>query len=102
MTNEEMLYLAKRVVVVNYNENRAEEAEELTMENTAIVWFSKTLQNFKALVITTLPDDLYYEVTYDGDNNQIYLDVYNKIFNQAYNVEIKAHKEEEPAEEEAE
>ena len=101
MTNEEMLYLAKRVVV-NYNENRAEEAEELTMENTAIVWFSKTLQNFKALVITTLPDDLYYEVTYDGDNNQIYLDVYNKIFNQAYNVEIKAHKEEEPAEEEAE
>jgi hypothetical protein len=46
-----------------------------------IVWFSKTLQNWKALVSTTLPDLTYYEVTYDGDRGRTYLDVYRKIQN---------------------
>lgn len=48
-----------------------------------IVWFSKTLQNWKALVGTTLPDDLYYEVTYDGDRALAYLDAYKKFDNRA-------------------
>jgi hypothetical protein len=46
-----------------------------------VVWFSKTLQNWKALVSTTLPDKMYYEVTYDGDLGQAYLDAYVKIDN---------------------
>lgn len=31
-----------------------------------VVWFSKTLGNWKALVSTTLPDGMYYEITYNG------------------------------------
>lgn len=46
-----------------------------------VVWFSKTLQNWKALVSTSLPDQKYYEVTYNGDKQEAYLDVYIKLEN---------------------
>jgi hypothetical protein len=44
-----------------------------------LVWFSKTLENWKALVITTLKDSLYYEVTYSGVNQNTCVDVYKKV-----------------------
>lgn len=43
-----------------------------------IVWFSKTLQHWKALLSTDGPDTLYYEVTYDGDKKLAYVDTYEK------------------------
>lgn len=43
-----------------------------------IVWFAKVLQNWKAIVITTLPDGFLYEVTYDGNLGQAYIDTYIK------------------------
>ena len=46
-----------------------------------VVWFSKTLQNWKALVSTNIQDDCYYEVTYNGDKNEAYVDAYRKISN---------------------
>lgn len=50
-------------------------------DDVKLVWFCKTLQNWKALVITTLPDQLFYEVTYNGDKREAYVDVYNKRVN---------------------
>ncbi len=47
-----------------------------------IVWFSKTLQNWKALVSTTLPDKMYYEVTYNGEKKEAYIDAYLKVGNE--------------------
>ena len=52
-----------------------------TPENVYVVWFSKTLQNWKALVSTTLPDGMYYEVTYNGDMKETYIDAYKKFEN---------------------
>jgi hypothetical protein len=46
-----------------------------------IVWFSKTLQNWKALLSTNLPDGMYYEVTYNGDQHETYIDAYKKFDN---------------------
>lgn len=46
-----------------------------------VVWFSKTLQNWKALLSTTLPDGKYYEVTHNGDKFETYIDVYVKVDN---------------------
>lgn len=51
-----------------------------------IVWFSKTLQNWKALVSTTLPDGMYYEVTFNGDKMELYIDAYKKFDNVVYKV----------------
>ena len=43
-----------------------------------IVWICKTLQNIKALVSTTVPNGMYYEITHNGDKNETYVDAYKK------------------------
>lgn len=54
-------------------------------EDFFITWFSKTLQNWKALIGSHSLRDLYFEVTYNGDLNVAYVDTYQKIDNTAYN-----------------
>lgn len=70
---------AKRLVVDYYN-NRVDKTDgfKLTEGDVYIVWFSKTLQNWKALLSTTVSDGMYYEVTYNGDKKEAYLDAYKK------------------------
>ena len=46
-----------------------------------VVWFYYILGGWKCLVSTTLPDGMYYEVTYDKSKNSIYLDAYKKFDN---------------------
>lgn len=46
-----------------------------------IVWKSKTLQNWKYLISSTLNDGMYYELTFNGDKDEWYLDAYKKIDN---------------------
>lgn len=46
-----------------------------------VVWFAKILKNWKALVSTTLEDGMYYEVTYNGEKRETYLDAYKKVVN---------------------
>ena len=41
-----------------------------------VVWMCKTLQNNKALLSTPISDGKYYEVTYNGDKDELYLDTY--------------------------
>lgn len=53
------------------------------LHNVYVVWFAKTLGNWKALVSTDLPDGRYYEVTHNGATQQEYVDVYVKVFNKA-------------------
>lgn len=88
MKNDEMLNLCKKVVVDYYNDN-VEKTDnfKINIENVYIVWFSKTLQNFKALVSTTVSDGMYYEVTYNGDKKELYLDAYKKWENKCIKVE---------------
>ena len=79
MDNEAMLKKAKQLVV-NYYNSRVDRTDdfEISEENVFIVWFCKTLQNWKALVSTTVSDGMYYEVTYNGDKQETYLDAYKK------------------------
>ena len=51
---------------------------QITIDNVFIVWQCKTLQNNKALASTTLFDGMYYEITFNGDKNEIYFDAYKK------------------------
>lgn len=46
-----------------------------------VVWFAKTLQNWKAILGTTLPDGRLFELTYDGDKKMTYFDAYVKMDN---------------------
>lgn len=45
------------------------------------VWKCKALQNWKYLISSTLPDGMYYELTYNGDKHEWYLDAYKKFEN---------------------
>ncbi len=79
MSNDAMLKRAKELVV-NYFNERVEKTDnkKITEDDVFIVWFSKTLQNWKALVSTTVSDGMYYEVTHNGDKGETYLDAYKK------------------------
>ena len=79
MDSNVLINKAKRFVVEYYN-SRVDKTDafQLTEDKVYIVWFSKTLQNWKALVSTTTPDGMYYEVTYNGDRREAYVDAYKK------------------------
>jgi hypothetical protein len=77
--NDGFMNKAKDTVVNYFNrKNDITNKIKLTKDDVFIVWFCKTLQNWKALVSTTIPDGIYYEVTYNGDEHETYLDVYKK------------------------
>ena len=46
------------------------------------VWLCKTLQNNKGLFSTDIEDGKYYEATYNGDKDELYLDTYVKSKNE--------------------
>ena len=45
------------------------------------VWKCKALQNWKFLISSSLYDGMYYELTYNGDKHEWYLDAYKKFEN---------------------
>lgn len=70
-----------RLEVNKYVLDHFDKSEEIPEFEVFIVWSCKTLQNYKALISTTLPDGMYYECTYNGDKNEMYLDAYKKFEN---------------------
>lgn len=58
-------------------------AETTNEENPQLklVWFTKTLQNWKAMVANINADGYFYEVTYNGDKKETYIDTYKKFDN---------------------
>lgn len=74
--NDVRLKMAKAAVVAWYNEHNA--PATIGMEDVYIVWFSKVLQNWKALAGTHHGDGMYYEITFDGDKDCAYVDAYKK------------------------
>lgn len=88
MSNDKFLELCKKTIVDYFN-NRVEITDnmKITEDNVFIVWSCKTLQNNKALVSTNVSDGMYYELTYNGDKKELYLDAYKKWENKC--IEIK-------------
>lgn len=70
--------LAKSALLEYYNTCMNDQKDEITLNDIFVVWFSKVLRNWKAMISTTRQDDLYYELTFDGEKNQLYIDVYLK------------------------
>ena len=70
---------AKQIVADYFNKHvDVTGNKKITSADVFIVWFSKTLQNWKALVSTTVNDGMYYEITQDGDKGYTYVAVYKK------------------------
>lgn len=75
-------------LVADYTNQRIDKTSNVRVVPSGIyvVWQVKALQNSKALLSTVLPDGMYYEVTFNGDKNQIYLDAYKKFENVEINL----------------
>ena len=70
---------AKQIVVDYFNNHvDATNNKKITIDDVFVVWFAKTLQNWKALVSTTVSDGMYYEITHNGDKKETYVDAYKK------------------------
>lgn len=79
MTDIKFINLCKEEIC-KYVNNHIDKSDnvEITIDDVYIVWMCKILQNNKALVSTTLSDGMYYEITYNGDKNETYIDCYKK------------------------
>ena len=71
MHSDDMLDKAKGLVIDYFN-GRCDRTDnfELDTDDVFVVWFCKTLQNWKALLSTTISDGMYYEVTYKKWENK--------------------------------
>ena len=88
MDNDKFLKLCKELVKDYTNEYLNNEAE-INENAVYCVWLCRTLGNNKALLSTTLFDGMYYEVTFNGNKNEIYLDAYKKLENKCIKLEEK-------------
>lgn len=79
MDNKEFIELCIKSVAdyVNKRVDRSDRTQ-ITEQDVYVVWSCKTLQNNKALLSTMLLDGMYYECTFNGDKNELYLDAYKK------------------------
>ncbi len=68
-------------IVRNYIEEHLDKSDEKPEFSVFTVWKAKILQNWKYLISSTLHDGMYYEVTFNGDKNEWYLDAYKKFEN---------------------
>lgn len=78
-------------LVCDYTNDHLDKSDHVSITTTDVfvVWSNKTLQNNKALLSTTVSDGMYYELTFNGDKKQLYLDAYKKF----ENVEIDMNEE---------
>lgn len=70
-----------------FNKNVADtDVPQITKPDVYCVWFSYILGNAKCLISTTRPDHRYYELTYDSNSLQVYVDAYVKVNNMEVSV----------------
>lgn len=68
-------------IVKEYIIEHFDKTDEIPNFEVFMVWKSKVLQNWKYLISSTLFDGMYYELSYNGDKNEWYLDAYKKFEN---------------------
>jgi hypothetical protein len=73
-----------RDIAFAYIKDRLEKTDihvTFSRDEVYIVWSCYILGGWKCLISTTLPDGMYYEITYDRNNLCTYIDAYKKFDN---------------------
>lgn len=84
MANQEFINFAK-VKVQQWLAHNVDNIDGISTNDIFVVWYSKTLQNHKALLGTRFAN-YYFECTYNGDKEEMYMDVYDKLENKFFKV----------------
>ena len=84
---DHFLSICKRKLVEWYNEAFDNMSvyiqEKIDLCQVYVGWSCKTLRNYKALLSTAVSGDgIYVEFTYNGDKQELYMDVHHKLENQ--------------------
>lgn len=69
------------ILVARYIKEHLDKSDCIDYFEVYVVWKCKTLQNWKFLISSSLNDGMYYEITYNGDKEEWYLDAYKKFEN---------------------
>lgn len=69
------------ILVARYIKEHLDKSDGEVYFEVYTVWKCKILQNWKFLISSSLHDGMYYEVTYNGDKEEWYLDAYKKFEN---------------------
>lgn len=75
-------------IVRKYILDHLDKSDELLPFDVYFVWKSKVLQNWKYLIASSLLDGMYYELTFNGDKKEWYLDAYKKFENRVISQEL--------------
>ncbi|USL89090.1 hypothetical protein SEA_CASSEROLE_8 [Arthrobacter phage Casserole] len=78
--SDQFLEKAKASVRLEHN-STCRDGYELSQDEVYIVWFAKTLGNWKALISTDKFNGTYWEVTHNGAKDETYVDRYVKANN---------------------
>ena len=73
-------------IVREYILEHLDKSDELPDFDVYTVWKAKILQSWKYLISSTLSDGMYYELTYNGDKKELYIDAYKKWENKRIHV----------------
>jgi hypothetical protein len=68
-------------IVRDYIDEHIDKSDPIPIYDVYMVWKCKTLQNWKYMISSTLFDGMYYELTFNGDKKEWYLDAYKKFEN---------------------
>lgn len=87
MKSDEFINYAKNLVK-NYAWEHLDIQDGVSLSDfdVYVVWYCYELGHNKALVSTTLSDGMYYEVTYNSNKDEVYLDAYKKFENKCIKV----------------
>lgn len=78
--SEEFLRVAKSQVLQMAKEGfDPTDNIQISMDDVYVVLYAYVLGNQKATLSTTLPDGKYYEVTYNSEKDEMYIDCYVKL-----------------------
>ena len=90
--NTEILLETFKMAVADYTNEHTDATDDvklLAADDVYVVWSCKALQNFKALLSTPRPDGMYYECTYNGDEEEFYFDAYKKFENMCFSMNTR-------------
>lgn len=63
-------------IVADYIEEHLDKSDTVELYDVYIVWKRKVLSNWKYLISSSLPDGMYYELTFNGAAGCWYFDAY--------------------------
>ena len=81
--SDRWMMVAKTLVAANYNQHHdIEKTDPLEPEDFYIIWFTKVITNWKAILGTAEIRGLLWVVTFNGLKHDAFIEVYRKV-NQA-------------------